>query len=102
MVGAAHAEEYADCLADLGFQRIMLGESADVTDEHKIFRQFVEKLLVVFGEQAIGAERLSRLDHALHDIEFPVNRRKPASGSTKIIPYMPCAMCIATGGTAQW
>ena len=41
------------------------------------------------------------VDLALHDVELVVDRRQAPSGSTRIRPYMPLAMCSATIGVAQ-
>src|SRR5581483_3357615 len=72
-VRTAIAEEDADGLADLGGERVLLGDAADRAVEDEIFRPLVHQLVDALGELALRAEGLLGIDLALHDVEFVID-----------------------------
>ena len=79
-IRAADAEEDAHRLADLGVQRMQLGQGADRTVEDEIFRPLAQQFLDTELLAAVLAERRFGVDLALHDVKFVVDRRQPFLG----------------------
>src|SRR3546814_16699289 len=76
LVWAADAEVETHRLADLGLERLVRGEAADLAVEDVVARPLLDQRLVVFGQLARRADRLDGVDLTLHDVELPVDRRQ--------------------------
>lgn len=48
-IWATHSKEDANCFANVGFEREMLRQGADVPVEDKIFGALVEQLIIAFA-----------------------------------------------------
>src|SRR3546814_8657723 len=76
LVWAADAEVETHRLADLGLERLVRGEAADLAVEDVVARPLLDQRLVVFGQLARRADRLDGVDLTLHDVELAVDRRQ--------------------------
>ena len=74
-VRTADTEVEPHRLADLGVQRMQLGDGADRPVEHEVFRLFGEQLLDTELLAAALTKSRIRVDLALHDVEFVIDRR---------------------------
>src|SRR3546814_5309735 len=62
LVWAADAEVETHRLADLGLERLVRGEAADLAVEDVVARPLLDQRLVVFGQLARRADRLDGVD----------------------------------------
>src|SRR5579884_1993024 len=74
-VRTADAEKYSDRLTDFRLERMKLSERTDRSVENEILRMLGEQFFDAELLTAVLAERLVRVDFALHDIEFVVDLR---------------------------
>src|SRR4029453_9949052 len=76
-IGAAHAEEDPDRLADLGLHRMLGCERPDGAVEDEVLRTFREQLLHAELVVAALPVRPIGVELALHDVELVINLRQP-------------------------
>jgi hypothetical protein len=75
-VGTADAEEEPYCFTDLSMQRVKFRNRSHRAIEDEIFGPFVQQLLDAEFRTAMLTERGLRINFALHDVKFVVDRRK--------------------------